>query len=320
MYLEEEKYKKDIVDIRKKLDEIKISGYYGGMDKTHIYFEYYKNNTENKKNRSIVISHGFCENLVKYTEFIWYFYNKGYSVYGLEHRGMGRSTHLGIDESQVHVESFDHYIYDLKRFVDDVVKKEVGSDELYIFGHSLGGLITTRYIQMYPDDFKKVILSSPFYGVNLEIPTKLAKRVSGVIIKVGKSKDYTMIHKKYESFPEFEDIHTTSRARYEYMKEVFDNESQYRMAGASYKWFYECVVAGEDVFKKQNLKNIDNKDILLISCGNDTMVDIKHHKRMSNLLMKCKLYVLEDSKHEPYFECDRILKSCYRMMFDYLDL
>ncbi len=318
MYLEEGKYEEDIKEIRKKLDEIKISGYYGGMDKTHIYFEYYKNNTQNKKNKSVVISHGFCENLIKYTEFIWYFYNKGYSIYALEHRGMGRSTHLGIDESQVHVESFDHYIYDLKRFVDDIVKKEALDDELYLFGHSLGGLISTRYIQMYPEDFKKVILSSPFYGVNLEISSKLAKGVSGAVVKIGKSKEYTLIHKKYEKFPEFEDVHTTSRARYEFLKGVCD-EIKFQMAGGSYKWFYECAVAGENVFKKHNLNTLDTKDILIISCGKDTMVDTRYHKKFANLLMKCRLYELAQSKHEPYFECDEILKSCYRMMFDFLD-
>ena len=261
MYIKEENYVKEIKEIRHNLDKIKISGYYGGMDKTHIYFEYYKNNTENKRNKSVVISHGFCENLIKYTEFIWYFYKKGYSIYALEHRGMGRSTHLGKDSSQVHVDQFDHYIYDLKRFVDDVVKKEIKDDRLYLFGHSLGGLISTRYVQMYPEDFEKIILSSPFYSSNIDVPNKLAKIASGVIVKVGKSKDYTLIHKKYDKFPEFEDVHTTSKARYDFYKEVYDNESQFRMAGGSYKWFYESAIAGESVFKPQNIKLLNDKEI-----------------------------------------------------------
>ena len=172
---------------------------------------------------------------------------------------------------------------------------------------------------MYPEDFKKVMLSSPFYGINMEISSKLAKNVSGVIISAGKAKEYTLIHKKYDKFIEFEEGHTTSRARYEFLKSVFDKESKFCMAGGSYKWFYECATAGEDVFKKQNLQAIDYKDILLITCGNDSMVDVAYHRKLANLLMRCRLFEIPDSKHEPYYECDKILKTCYRMMFDFLD-
>ncbi|MBE5936116.1 MAG: alpha/beta hydrolase [Lachnospiraceae bacterium] len=315
MYLREENYSTAIKEARNDLDKIKISGYYGGMDKTHIYFEYYKNT---KRKESIVISHGFCENLLKYTELITYFYNKGYSVYALEHRGMARSTHLGKDESQVHVDSFDHYVYDLKRFVDDIVKKEAQGEKLHLYAHSLGGLIGTRYIQMYPEDFEKVILCSPFFGINMDLPDKFIKICSRVLIQVGQSKNYTLIHKKYDKFPEFDEMHTNSRARYEFNKEIHAQSSQYRMLGGSYKWIYECIMASEQVFKKENLEKIE-ADVLLITCGQDTMVDTSVHKKFANLIFNCRTFEIPESKHEPFFETDDIIAKFYRMVFDFLD-
>ena len=39
----------------------------------------------------IVISHGFCEFTLKFEEVIFRFYEKGYSVYIIDHRGHGYS-------------------------------------------------------------------------------------------------------------------------------------------------------------------------------------------------------------------------------------
>ena len=118
-FIKEENYEEEIEKIRIELDTIKVSGTFKGKEDVDIYYEYYVCNTLARKNVSVVISHGFCEELLKYTELIHYYLEEGYSVYGIEHRGMSRSTHLAeeVDTAMVHVENYDYYIEDLKKFI-----------------------------------------------------------------------------------------------------------------------------------------------------------------------------------------------------------
>ena len=87
--------------IENKLSDYMNKGYFYGEKSIKVYYEYYKNN---KSNKVIVISHGFCECIEKYKELIKSFFYKGYSVYILEHRGHGRSGCLStVDKTQVSV-------------------------------------------------------------------------------------------------------------------------------------------------------------------------------------------------------------------------
>ena len=194
--LKEENYIEEINQIRSRLDEIKVSGYFKGENNADIYYEYYKNKMDSRKNKAVVISHGYSENLVKFTELIHYFYQEGYSVYGIEHRGMARSTRLAQDKTKLHVENFMYYIEDFKTFVETIVKKEEKNNPLYLYAHSQGGLIATGYVEKYPKDFAKVALSAPFYRVHLKYPLWLMKLTARVLIKAGKEEQCVYINNR----------------------------------------------------------------------------------------------------------------------------
>ena len=314
MFLTEETFSTNIIRVRKHLDRIKGSGYIDGINKTSIYYEKYVNKNTNKV---IVISHGFCENLIKLTELIYYFYKKGYSVYGIEHRGMGRSTHLGEDMTQVHVEKFDYYLLDMNKFINEIVKKDCPDKKIYLFGHSLGGLIATRYVQENPNDIEKLVLCSPFYGAKLKFPYWIVQMVSKAYIKAGREKKYVLIHDEYESYVEFENAHTTSKSRYEFAKSINEKYKHFCMAGGSYKWLSECLNAQKELFLPENMEKFKNK-ILLVSCGKDALVVTKKHNEFKTKMENCEVFKLPFSKHEPYFENDRIMKKFYNKVFEFL--
>ena len=64
------------------------SGDFKGCDGNTIHYEALINSDEKA---AIVISHGFCEFYPKYHEMFYYFYEAGYSVFFVEHRGHGFS-------------------------------------------------------------------------------------------------------------------------------------------------------------------------------------------------------------------------------------
>ena len=55
---------------------------------------------------TILVSHGFTENIEKYKEFIYYLLQSGYHVCFPEHCGHGHSYRLTDDSSLVHIDSW----------------------------------------------------------------------------------------------------------------------------------------------------------------------------------------------------------------------
>ncbi|MCR4673956.1 MAG: alpha/beta hydrolase [Lachnospiraceae bacterium] len=116
----EENFDEEMATRVKPLLEKVVEGNFLGYDNKKIHYYYLKNEEEKA---SVVISHGFCEFFPKYHELMYYFYEVGYSVFYIEHRGHGYSYRETKDLDRVHATRFQSYVDDLKIFVDQVVKE-----------------------------------------------------------------------------------------------------------------------------------------------------------------------------------------------------
>ena len=81
---------------------------------------------------TILVSHGFTENIEKYKEFIYYLLQSGYHVCFPEHCGHGHSYRLTDDLSLVHIDSWQRYIADLL-FTARRVKHALPQLPLYLY-------------------------------------------------------------------------------------------------------------------------------------------------------------------------------------------
>jgi alpha-beta hydrolase superfamily lysophospholipase len=84
----------------------------------------------------------------------------GATVYGLDHLGHGRS-----DGEPALITDGEHLTADL-----DLLVKLARADHpdlpLVMIGHSMGGLIATRYAQTHPGELNALVLSGPVIGGN----------------------------------------------------------------------------------------------------------------------------------------------------------
>ena len=112
----------------------------------------------------IVIAHGVGEHSGRYMHIIDHMAGTGVSFYALDHRGHGRSG-----GKPGHVEDFMEYIHDLKLLVDHA-RNEYPKAPLILLGHSMGGVIATKYALTHPGDLDALILSAPAYIPAVEIP------------------------------------------------------------------------------------------------------------------------------------------------------
>ena len=111
---------------------------------------------------TVVVAHGFGEYLGRYGQIIGALTGHGYTVVGLDHRGHGRSE--GV---RARIARFDDFVADLDLAVslarEVATRRGDASRTPFLFGHSMGGLIATRYVLSMPDQMalSGLILSSP---------------------------------------------------------------------------------------------------------------------------------------------------------------
>lgn len=109
--------------------------------------------------RVVVIAHGIAEHSGRYEHVAQRFADDGATIYAPDHAGHGRSGgEFG------HIESIEDLADDLG-LVIGLARGENPGLPLVLVGHSLGGLITTRYLQRNgTDGLAALVLSGPFYG------------------------------------------------------------------------------------------------------------------------------------------------------------
>jgi alpha-beta hydrolase superfamily lysophospholipase len=100
----------------------------------------------------------------------------GWKVFAWDLRGHGRS-----EGKRGFVRHISDYVDDLDAFYKLVSREHKGLN-VVLFGHSMGGMVTLRYLESRPVEASALVLSSPALGLTLQVP-KLKKQVARVAIK-----------------------------------------------------------------------------------------------------------------------------------------
>lgn len=105
-----------------------------------------------------ILVHGYGEHLGRYDHVADRLARDGAVVLGPDHQGHGRS-----DGEPVSIDDFETLVDDLHLVVDGARRAYAGLP-LVMIGHSMGGMIGTRYAQRFGDDLAALVLSGPVLG------------------------------------------------------------------------------------------------------------------------------------------------------------
>ena len=111
---------------------------------------------ENPK-ATVLISHGFAEHLGRYDYLSDKLNQAGYNVYRYDLRGHGKTG-----DKIGHIDSYREFIDDLSEMVNTI--KSYGEENIFMLGHSMGGLVTFIYGLEFPDMVKGQIFSGAAVG------------------------------------------------------------------------------------------------------------------------------------------------------------
>ncbi|MBC7220048.1 lysophospholipase [Candidatus Bipolaricaulota bacterium] len=110
------------------------------------------------------IVHGYGEHSGRYDAFARWLNGQGWAVAACDLRGHGRSP-----GRRGHIHRFADYLHDVAA-LHGLLRERAAGRPPFLLGHSLGGLIATRYVQEGAEGLAGLILSAPFLGAELAIP------------------------------------------------------------------------------------------------------------------------------------------------------
>jgi alpha-beta hydrolase superfamily lysophospholipase len=113
-----------------------------------------------KPHFAVLLGHGIAEHSRRYDHVAEHLVHDGAVVYAPDHRSHGRSAgEPGL------LDDIEAMVSDL-RLLADRIREDHPDLPLVLIGHSLGAVMSTRFVQRYPGELAALVLSGPVIGGN----------------------------------------------------------------------------------------------------------------------------------------------------------
>ena len=130
----------------------------------------------------LLVVHGFAEHGGRYKNLIDHFLPLNYAIYALDHVGHGNS-----DGYRYYVDSIFDFVDSIKKLTE-IVKVSHPNKQVFILGHSMGGLLTSLALIDHQEEYEGAILSAPLiknYGYISPVLIFITRILSVVLPKFG---------------------------------------------------------------------------------------------------------------------------------------
>ena len=226
----------------------RVQGQFAGVDGVSIAYAFIE--PAQRRSRAVVISPGRTEFIDKYAEVAFDLFQQGCAVYVIDHRGQGFSGRLLADSHKGHVADFDHYVADLHQLVAEVV---VPRESLLpvLVGHSMGGAIVARCLQVHPDIAAGAVLCSPMLEINTGAPQRIVwpilSRIEALLSSPDKEPGYVPGGVPYSATQFSKEGRmnnlTSSEARLDYFNRQYREFPQVQIGSPTRHWLLKAFEA-----------------------------------------------------------------------------
>ncbi len=148
----------------------RMDGNFTGVRNSSIYYQAWL--PEGEEKAIIMIVHGVGEYCGRYANVVNHFVPLGYAVYGLDHIGHGKSS-----GEREYIRRFEDFTEPVKTYFEMIDDRYPGKP-VFIYGHSLGALISLFHLLDHQASYKGAIISAP--------PVKIPDNISPLTITLGK--------------------------------------------------------------------------------------------------------------------------------------
>ncbi|NMH60079.1 alpha/beta fold hydrolase [Alteromonas ponticola] len=271
-----------------------------------------------KTHTHVVISSGRIESLLKYKELMYDFYNNGFAVYILDHRGQGLSGRMTSDPQHGYVADFDDYVDDLLYFCDVIVADKT-TEPLHLLCHSMGGAIGTLALLKAPNRFASAVLCSPMFGVRPALPGWLAKCLIYLSLKLQKigqrESGYFFGQTPYLAYPYAINTLTHSESRYRLFRDLYDDFREIQLGGVTTHWLRAAIEAMNEIERRAHEVKTP---ILLFSASGDKIIDNRRQLAVARQFAHADVRKIADAYHELFAEADEFRVPVLQQIMSFL--
>jgi len=262
---------------------------------------------QNPNGKAVILFHGKNFGGYYWTDVIKALTTKGYRVIVPDQIGFGRSS-----------KPFIHYSFHEFARYNKKLLDTLGIQKIIVLGHSMGGMLATRFTLMYPDMVEKLLLEDP---IGLEdyrtfVPYESAEEDYKTELKTS----YESVKKYYQS-----SYFTQWKPEYNYLVQIGANVNKsadfprYAMVSAlTYEMIYEQPVCYEfGLIKVPTVLFAGKEDNTIVGKALLTPEQQAMHGQYKVLapetakkISDCKIIMFDNCKHIPHIEVkDEFLKA-----------
>ena len=257
---------------------------------------------------TVLVLHGFTECAEKFAEVIYSLVQNGFSVVAYDQRGHGHSWRDDAakkDISLTHVSDFNEYEQDLLSVCDAVLKKM--PKPWMVFAHSMGGAVTSLFLERHPDVFSRAALCAPMIAANLgNIPGPAVHIMCRFFKLTGQGKQRVFVSKPYSGPEDYDTGFATSRERFDWYDKVKQDHSEYWNNGPSYSWTLEAIKVTKWLLAPGAPEKIDCP-VKLYTAENDACVYPEPQKQFIGRVKRGEWAFVKGARHEIYRSTDDVL-------------
>jgi len=260
---------------------------------------------------TVVVVNGRTESLLKYQQLAYELSQQGYSVLLFDHRGQGLSQRYTEDRFKGHIDQFQTYVTDMHQLLS-----QVGAEltkPLLVLGHSMGGAITTSYLEQYPDTFAAAVLSAPMLGIQgkLVFSENDACMVSN-LVSVFSSEGYAgFSDAPYQPAPFVGNALTGSELHYQWTQQLYQQYPQIQLGGPTWGWLAQSCAQFPLLLQNANKLQLP---VVVLQAELDSIVSNQAQQQFCQVLADnpvsgCvggAVVQVKGARHELLFEQDAI--------------
>ncbi|TKB56200.1 alpha/beta fold hydrolase [Ferrimonas aestuarii] len=291
-------------------------GEFTGVGDVTLPYVYFKQ--DNPKG-TLVLCTGRCETYLKYQELLEELFQQGWNLFSWDHRGQGLAKRLVPGSHMGHVEDFNFYVDDMASFIDQIVTpQQVG--KLFLVAHSMGGAISTRYLQTRVHRVSAAVLSAPMYGITLPAPQWLLSPVVELLTRTHQWRGragYVPTGHDYVEDPFEGNPYSSSPERYEASLALYRNQPELQLGEPSCQWLQQSFKAMDALRHEVDQLQVPT---LVLQGELEQVVCNRAMDRVCNLSAAITKEVILGGRHELFIEDDPMRRKALEHTCQWLEL
>jgi lysophospholipase len=281
-------------------------GFVAGADGAPLRFGVWQTRSRPARG-SILLLTGRGEFIDKYAgEVIGELLARGFAVYACDWRGQGLSARQLEDRQKGHIDRYETYLGDLQAFLAAVVMPEAPRPVVALT-HSMGGHILLRHLSENAGTtpISAGILGAPMTGLRREAIIATILTLLPPVAAVEEryfygSAPFRMIGREFTG-----NKVTHDERRYRFTEAWFAADSRLALGGPTVGWLRQTLRSIWALGAPGYLERV-RVPLLLLSAGQDLLVDSMTHTGVASRLPDCRHLVYASARHEIMMEVDAI--------------